>query len=135
MAEGRVEGAEKKIVAGICGILLGALGVHKFILGYTLEGVRYRGSPFMEVDLRLAAMDEAGIDYQVLSPNPLTYFHHIDPADALAFCRRHNDVLAELVARHPDRLAGFAALPMQSPAAAASSRTPAGRRGRVAFVV
>ena len=39
MAEGRVEGAEKKIVAGICGILLGALGVHKFILGYTLEGV------------------------------------------------------------------------------------------------
>jgi len=32
-------GAEKKIVAGICGILLGALGVHKFILGYTKEGV------------------------------------------------------------------------------------------------
>lgn len=32
-------GAEKKIAAGICGILLGALGVHKFILGYTQEGV------------------------------------------------------------------------------------------------
>jgi TM2 domain-containing membrane protein YozV len=32
-------GAEKKIAAGICGILLGALGVHKFILGYTKEGV------------------------------------------------------------------------------------------------
>jgi TM2 domain-containing membrane protein YozV len=32
-------GAEKKIVAGICGILLGGLGVHKFILGYNLEGV------------------------------------------------------------------------------------------------
>ena len=32
-------GAEKKIVAGICGILLGGLGVHKFILGYTKEGV------------------------------------------------------------------------------------------------
>ncbi|MBM3831320.1 MAG: TM2 domain-containing protein [Verrucomicrobia bacterium] len=32
-------GAEKKIVAGICGILLGGLGVHKFILGYTTEGV------------------------------------------------------------------------------------------------
>lgn len=29
----------KKIPAGICGILLGALGVHKFILGYTKEGV------------------------------------------------------------------------------------------------
>lgn len=32
-------GAEKKIAAGICGILLGALGVHKFILGYTKEGL------------------------------------------------------------------------------------------------
>jgi TM2 domain-containing membrane protein YozV len=32
-------GAEKKIAAGICGILLGALGIHKFILGYTKEGV------------------------------------------------------------------------------------------------
>ncbi len=32
-------GAEKKIAAGICGILLGVFGVHKFILGYTKEGV------------------------------------------------------------------------------------------------
>lgn len=31
--------ASKKLAAGICGILLGALGVHKFILGYTQEGV------------------------------------------------------------------------------------------------
>ncbi len=31
-------GAEKKITAGICGILLGCFGVHKFILGYTTEG-------------------------------------------------------------------------------------------------
>jgi TM2 domain-containing membrane protein YozV len=32
-------GAEKKIAAGICGILLGVFGVHKFILGYTKEGI------------------------------------------------------------------------------------------------
>jgi TM2 domain-containing membrane protein YozV len=32
-------GAEKKIAAGVCGILLGALGIHKFILGYTKEGL------------------------------------------------------------------------------------------------
>lgn len=32
-------GADKKIAAGICGIVLGALGVHKFILGYTTEGI------------------------------------------------------------------------------------------------
>ena len=32
-------GADKKLPAGICGILLGWLGVHKFILGYTTEGI------------------------------------------------------------------------------------------------
>jgi TM2 domain-containing membrane protein YozV len=32
-------GADKKVAAGVCGILLGALGIHKFILGYTKEGV------------------------------------------------------------------------------------------------
>ena len=32
-------GADKKIAAGICGILVGTFGVHKFILGYQTEGV------------------------------------------------------------------------------------------------
>jgi TM2 domain-containing membrane protein YozV len=31
--------AANKIPAGICGILLGGLGVHKFILGYTAAGL------------------------------------------------------------------------------------------------
>ncbi len=31
--------SSKKIPAGICGILLGSLGVHKFVLGYTKEGL------------------------------------------------------------------------------------------------
>jgi len=34
-----VQGAEKKITAGVCAILLGALGIHKFILGYKTEGL------------------------------------------------------------------------------------------------
>ena len=32
-------GADKKITAGICGIVLGGFGVHKFILGYQQEGI------------------------------------------------------------------------------------------------
>lgn len=35
----QLPGADKKLVAGICGILLGGFGVHKFILGYTTEGI------------------------------------------------------------------------------------------------
>lgn len=32
-------GAEKKLVAGLLGILLGGFGIHKFYLGYTKEGI------------------------------------------------------------------------------------------------
>jgi TM2 domain-containing membrane protein YozV len=28
-----------KLAAGLCGILLGSLGVHKFVLGYTTPGI------------------------------------------------------------------------------------------------
>lgn len=37
--QAKVPGADKKIAAGICGILLGGLGIHKFILGYQQEGI------------------------------------------------------------------------------------------------
>lgn len=33
------QGADKKIIAGVLGILLGAFGIHKFVLGYTKEGI------------------------------------------------------------------------------------------------
>ncbi len=39
MQTNQAPGADKKVVAGICGILLGGLGIHKFILGYQTEGV------------------------------------------------------------------------------------------------
>ncbi len=39
MSDGKPAGAEKKVVAGVLGILLGGLGIHKFYLGYTKEGV------------------------------------------------------------------------------------------------
>jgi len=37
MTDWKALGADKKMAAGICGILLGSLGIHKFILGYTTE--------------------------------------------------------------------------------------------------
>lgn len=99
-------------------------GVPVFRIGdYRLRGVKYRGSAFMDVEVRIAAMDRSGIDWQLLSPNPLTYFHYIPAPEAIAFCRQHNDVLAKMVARYPDRLGAAAALPMQDiPAAIAELR-------------
>ncbi len=39
MAEQKIPGAEKKVPAGILGILLGGLGVHRFYLGDTTGGI------------------------------------------------------------------------------------------------
>jgi len=67
---------------------------------------------------RIAAMDAAGIDVQVLS---LTFpgVEQLDAAEAVAFARETNDLLAKAVRYHPDRFAGFAALPTAAPEAAA----------------
>lgn len=108
--------------AGHYGPELGAgpEGRPRFRVGdYVLDGVDYSGTPFMDPDVRLAQMDHLGIELQVLSPNPLTYFHHVEVDIAAEFCRWHNDELASVVAGHPDRFRGFAQLPMQSPAVAA----------------
>jgi TM2 domain-containing membrane protein YozV len=35
----QIPGADQKITAGVCAILLGAFGVHKFILGYQKAGI------------------------------------------------------------------------------------------------
>jgi aminocarboxymuconate-semialdehyde decarboxylase len=85
---------------------------------YVLRGVRYAGSAFMDADVRLAAMDAAGIDVQLLSPNPLTYFGRLDASDAARYAREHNTALAELVHAQPGRLLGAAQLPVQDVGAA-----------------
>jgi TM2 domain-containing membrane protein YozV len=39
MQQQQIPGAEKKILVGLMGILFGGFGVHKFMLGYTTEGL------------------------------------------------------------------------------------------------
>ena len=65
-------------------------------------------------DGRIAGMDAAGIDVQVLSLNT-PGVEQLDAADARPLARATNDHLAEVVRRHPERLAGFAALPTPAP--------------------
>jgi predicted TIM-barrel fold metal-dependent hydrolase len=66
---------------------------------------------------RLAAMDAAGIDVQVLSSST-TSVQFFEPARSVELAKKVNDHLAEGIARHPDRFAGFATLPMPDPPAA-----------------
>src|SRR5215208_5038265 len=77
-----------------------------------VEGLRDMG------DGRVAEMDAAGIDVQVLS---LTSpgVEQLEASEAVTLAREANDSLAEAVRRHPGRLAGFAALATAAPEAAA----------------
>jgi hypothetical protein len=67
---------------------------------------------------RIAGMDASGITMQVLSfSGPGADL--LEPAESIRFARDSNDGLARRIAERPDRYAGFAALPMTAPDAAA----------------
>ena len=67
---------------------------------------------------RIAAMDVAGIDMQVLSIVSPGVQQLAQP-DAVALARETNDVLGDAVRRHPARFGGFATVATSSPDAAA----------------
>jgi hypothetical protein len=68
---------------------------------------------------RIAAMDESGLDVQVIS---LTSpgLHNLPAEEASRLQVQTNDRIAELVNAHPDRFQGFATLATPAPAAAAA---------------
>lgn len=76
-------------------------------------------------DHRLSEMDKHGIALAILSLNSPGIQAIPDPARAIDITRRANDTLAAAIAKRPDRLAGFAALPMQDPEAAGAELTRA----------
>jgi aminocarboxymuconate-semialdehyde decarboxylase len=83
------------------------------------DGFRHHlNREFVDADAKLAQMDSLGIDISVLSSSPTLFFYEERAPEAVAFARRSNDALAELVHGHT-RLYGLAALPLQAPAAAA----------------
>jgi predicted TIM-barrel fold metal-dependent hydrolase len=67
---------------------------------------------------RIAEMDAAGIDIQVLSHGAPSV-QRLEAELAVRLARGANDRLAETVRSHPDRFAGFAMLPTADPEAAA----------------
>jgi predicted TIM-barrel fold metal-dependent hydrolase len=63
---------------------------------------------------RIALMDEAGIDMQVLSiSSPGT--EQLEASEAIKVARETNDFLAEAIKKYPDRFAGFATLSTAAP--------------------
>ena len=65
------------------------------------------------VDQRLADMDALGIDVQAISPSPGQYYYFAPPELGRQAARLVNDGMAEVVARHPDKLVGMGTVPLQ----------------------
>ena len=86
--------------------------------GPVLEVGMLRAGPlaqkFIDLDLRIAEMDAQGVAIQALSlTQPMVYW--ADRALSEKLTVAFNDALAEAHQRHPDRLVGFATLPIQEP--------------------
>ena len=89
--------------------------LQEFRVGDYIMRVPYRGSVFMDAQKRIEAMDALGVDLQLLSPNPLSFFGHINAEDALEFARASNDAMVKHIDPFKDRLLGAASVPLQDP--------------------
>jgi aminocarboxymuconate-semialdehyde decarboxylase len=67
-----------------------------------------------DLETRLADMDSAGIDVQVISPYPGHFVYAAPPEVARDSARMVNDHIASLVTKHPDRLMGMGTVPLQN---------------------
>lgn len=90
-------------------------------MDYNVEWMRLVGERLVEFSReRLAGMDAGGIRMAILSHTVPAVQGIGDAAMAVAAARDVNDFLAhEVIAKHPDRYAGFAAVALQDPGAAA----------------
>jgi aminocarboxymuconate-semialdehyde decarboxylase len=68
---------------------------------------------------RIAAMDRMGVRRQLVSPFIDLTGYQLDVAAGRRYCRTFNELMADTVARAPDRLSAFATVPLRSGAAAA----------------
>jgi aminocarboxymuconate-semialdehyde decarboxylase len=71
-----------------------------------------------DLETRLADMDRDGIDVQVISPYPGHFVYAAPPEVARESCHMVNNHIAEMVAKHPDRLMGMGTVPLQDPSMA-----------------
>ncbi|HUP94576.1 MAG TPA: amidohydrolase family protein [Burkholderiales bacterium] len=73
---------------------------------------------FYDADAKVQWLDENKLDVAAISVGPPIYFYWLSPEVGLEAAKLANDGIAQMVAKHPDRLRGMAHLPMQDPDAA-----------------
>lgn len=77
--------------------------------------IRERFPKLTRLDVRLADMDEQGVDVQWVSPSPSHYYPWADEDLAVWIAREANLLLAEHIGGARDRLLGLGLVPLQHP--------------------
>jgi aminocarboxymuconate-semialdehyde decarboxylase len=88
----------------------------RFAGGVTTPALR---DDFDDLDHRLASMDAARVDVQLLSSWIDLTAYSLPVEDGVRYARAFNELLAETVAATPDRFRGLCTVPLQKGAAAA----------------
>ena len=91
--------------------------VANLLTGTEFESVEFKAEHQLGQS-RLSAMDDRGIDLQVLSVNRY-WWYEADYELATRIVRLHDDTLAEWTRRHPDRFAALSSVALQFPELAA----------------
>ena len=73
---------------------------------------------FYDADAKVEWMDRNKLDIAAISVGPPIYFYWLSPEVGLEAAKLANDGIAQMVAKHPNRLRGMVHLPMQDPDAA-----------------
>lgn len=76
------------------------------------------GPLLMDVEQRLAAMDESRVDVQLVSPSPAHYHDWADPDLAAQVAHSVNEGIASLCEQKPERLIGLGLAPIHEPGVA-----------------
>ena len=77
--------------------------------------IRERFEQLTQLPRRLADMDAAGVDVQLVSPSPSHYYPFLDEQLATTVAKAANSAVRDLVAAAPDRLAGLGMIALQHP--------------------
>jgi aminocarboxymuconate-semialdehyde decarboxylase len=83
-----------------------------------VELIKRVGPLLVDPELRIAAMDEQGIEVQLVSPSPAHYNEWAPPELAAQIARAAGEGIAALCERYPQRLRGLGLAPTQHPAVA-----------------
>ena len=72
-----------------------------------------------DVEARLQAMDDAGVDVQLISSWIDLTAYALDPAPGAEYSRLFNEILVDEAGKHPGRLMPLGTVPLQNPVGAA----------------